>query len=80
VVGLEDAEIALEGSGTAEVVCADDADTGLKDSGTADMVQVNLSSRVTPVEGLEVGSEPLLVAQEDFVVKASLEENAPVDG
>ncbi len=80
VVGLEDAEIALKGSGTAEVVCADDADTGLKDSGTADMVQVNLSSRVTPVEGLEAGSEPLLTAQEDFVVKASLEENAPVDG
>jgi hypothetical protein len=80
VVSLEDAEIALKGSGTDEVVCADDADTGLKDSGTADMVQVNLSSRVTPVEGLEAGSEPLLAAQEDFVVKASLEENAPVDG
>jgi hypothetical protein len=80
VVGLEDAEIALKGSGTAELVCADDADTCLKDSGTADMVQVNLSSRVTPIEGLEAGSEPLLAAQEDFVVKASLEENAPVDG
>ncbi len=80
VVGLEDAETALKGSGTAEVVCADDADTGLKDSGTANMVQVNLSSRVAPIEGLEAGSEPLLVAQEDFVVKASLEENAPVDG
>ncbi len=80
VVGLEDAEIDLKGSGTAELVCADDADTGLKDSGTADMVQVNLSSRVTPVEGLEAGSEPLLAAQENFVVKASLEENAPVDG
>ncbi len=62
VVGLEDAEISLKGSGTAEVVCAFDADTGLKDSGIVDVVQVNLFSRVTPVEGLEASFELLLAA------------------
>jgi len=59
VVGLEDAEISLKGSGTAD---ADDADTGLKDSGIVDVVQVNLFSRVTPVEGLEASFELLLAA------------------
>jgi len=43
-------------------VCADDVDTGLKDSGIVDVVQVNLFSSVTPVEGLEASFELLMAA------------------
>ncbi len=70
----------MKGFGIVEVVCVYDVDISLKDFGIDNVVHVNLSFKVTFIKGLEANFGLLLAAQENLVVKVTLEDNALADG